>query len=388
MQEIDEALLKLRAHGHNELAERLAEKAEVARNAQASAEAVKAVLVRQVEHCNREAAGEAGEALVLLSAGSGDEARSIACARALVRSWSPAFEALLRHGNGLSGDNPAEVDLGDVEPWVLEAVCSFMSSGELPHGDLHLPPPGAEVHPLLEFADRYDLAELKDAYTHTLLQHKPLGKTTVAAYLNLAHKYNVPHLRVSSSGAMLALPPYELKDNQFMHLIPEAAKEILSSDDLKLGLYGDDRFKESEVLKLIRQWIRAQAAHQQRAWDVVQSLRLDLLGFVELMELESGLDLDRDLRLCAAELRPAIRDALVAKLSAAREDEGRGDVSQRSAASARECTVLVTASDREELAAKMAQCAFRLSSLGSERGAQEEASADGQRAGPVKQERN
>ena len=54
-----------------------------------------------------------------------------ACSRMVVRQWSPAFEALIRHGNELSNGFPKEVRLREVEAPSFHIVYDFMCTKEL-----------------------------------------------------------------------------------------------------------------------------------------------------------------------------------------------------------------------------------------------------------------
>jgi len=282
------------------------------------------------------------------------------CSRALVRLWSPAFEVVVRHGNRLASDNPSEIVLGDVDPMIFEAAACFMRSGVLPESaTTAMPPASTATHPLLAFADMYDLQELKESYAHTLLQQVPIALGNAADYLNLGIRYSVPPLiEMATEKLVSGQPPNpsvsfatEFK-KQFLKLEPSAASAVLRNDNLHIKSYGD--FKEFEVLQLVREWVGVNREERcVDAWELLESVRLCLLGYVQLTDLESGIEGDAEFSGLARKLLPAIRRALQDKLA-----------NPDPISTMRKRTSLVSG-ENEARAAKVARSVLRLSCLDS-----------------------
>ena len=79
----------------------------------------------------------------LEEASTGDGTRSlqltvnddVTCNRDLVRRWSPAMAALMRHGNGLEETSPASIALGgSADAETMRAAIVFYTSGRIPDG--------------------------------------------------------------------------------------------------------------------------------------------------------------------------------------------------------------------------------------------------------------
>ena len=78
------------------------------------------------------------------------------CSRPMVSTWSAPFASLVRDGHG-----PLEVQL-DISLAMFRPVWEFTCSGVLPDDAVrHI---SSNTHPLLEYAERQGLRELKEAY--------------------------------------------------------------------------------------------------------------------------------------------------------------------------------------------------------------------------------
>merc|ERR1711879_1096890 len=96
----------------------------------------------------------------------------------LMRHWSSAIEALLRHGNKLSSDFPDKIEFKDVDVSTFQGAMDFQCSGKLESAVIDRA--NTCLHPLLQFADQYDLPDLKKDYVAMASERRPLTKYTAA----------------------------------------------------------------------------------------------------------------------------------------------------------------------------------------------------------------
>jgi len=167
-----------------------------------------------------------------------------------------------------------------------------MCSGQLTADDiLELT---VEHHPLLEFADRYDMQQLKELYSTTLQSKSPLGVATAGAYRKLAKRYNLNQL-AEDALRLTATNISKSKESKdaFLELDVEAVVEVLGRDDLALqqGL-------EQKAVDLARDWVAHRLADRSsNVAELLKSIRFDLMGFKELTAFVDGVDSARYSRL-------------------------------------------------------------------------------------------
>jgi len=218
------------------------------------------------------------------------------------------------HGNELSNGFPKEVRLGEVEAPSFQVVYDFMCTREL---SVDVVGHVADVsHPVLEMADRYDLQELKDGYLAIMLEREPLTLPTAVRWLEVAIRHNIKGTR-EQAVVLLAQSIHNVEGKkQFLTLAPELAGEVIALDELSLDrsiFSGDRHFRESEAVKLVREWVAKDPERTGQAWQVLQHVRFELLGFKELTELQDGLGSDKEFCAASTLLSVAIRTALEKK---------------------------------------------------------------------------
>jgi len=291
-------------------------------------------------------AGEGTDAVsFVFTASDKAAADTITCSRTFVRHWSPAFAALVRHGNGMDGASPNEVRLVDVDPSIFRIASDFMLSGKLP-GDF-VRPLDSEHHPLLEFADRFDLRDLVDDYFAVMAERNPLTVNVAKQMLELALRSNANAARDEAAGFLASHWKFlhdsilnvdadvgeddfldelfgethgDLKYNskmtkkEFCTLSSEAAAVVLCQHDLEVR--PDSGFEEVEVLCLASCWAQHNPTHPEEVVRLLASVRFELFSFSELADVQGSLSSCKWFGTEAqAYIRAAIAKALRSKLS-------------------------------------------------------------------------
>jgi len=249
------------------------------------------------------------DTVVLCFPDSNSEDQSIKCSRTLARQWSSAFEAMLRHGNQLGNDFPAQIELKDTEMSAFQAALDFHCSGQF-NPDA-IPGKTQYEHPLLQLADRYDLQELKKDYIAMALQKVPLSTSTASWHLSLwatvndtEKKAECIHSLASSfrtGGANVM--------NQFLELNLEDAKSVLGHDELAIP-----GGHEHEALGWFCKWVQHQPCRAAQASELFQCVRLSLLKVQQLIDFQDEVTTnaswsDSKKQMCVA-LRAAMEDKL------------------------------------------------------------------------------
>jgi len=267
-------------------------------------------------------------------------ASTVACSRTLVRQWSAAFDALLRHGNSFASELPNEISICDCSAAIFRAARDCMCSGKLSAESVE--EPAFEHHPLLELADRYDMQVVKDAYLVTLQSKYPLTMTNALAYLKCAKRYNLNQVVEEA----LAIVATGMRTALFVEMDLEIAGEVLARDDLSLR-----GGHEHGALELVRTWIRARPDRAESATELLKSVRLDLMGFEELTSLVDGIDSDTEFKHVQVQFLTSVREAIEKKLAPVPETRKR------------KCTTL-TGGAEEAKTAKMCRTFARLFATG------------------------
>jgi len=235
-----------------------------------------------------------------------------ACSRMVVRQWSPAFEALIRHGNGLANTFPKEIRLGETEAPVFQIVRDFMCSREL--SEEVVGQVADATHPVLELADRYDLQALKDEYAALMSKREPFELPNAVHCLKLAIRYNIKDIREQAVLLLAKQVSFSKGRIQFFSLSSDLAGEVIACDELKI--YDNH---ELATLNLVREWVSKEPERTGQVWEVLQNVRFGLLGFKELTELQRGLATDKEFSGASTQVNAAIRAALEDKLDAVSE---------------------------------------------------------------------
>lgn len=247
----------------------------------------------------------------------------LVCSRALVRQWSPVFDALVRNGNGLGNDFPKEVRLPDEDPDVFKDIIHFMTHGAL--SEEHVPQLEVLGHPLLECADRYDLRNLVDEYFAVLLRRQPLDKLTAPRVLELALLAHATVVRekavavIAEDGSVFQ--PFG-KDSvpRFCRFTAEVAAAVLAHDELRVSawvdLHGQRFFHESAVSNIALLWAKQHPSEADRVVQLFDSVRFELFSYVELADLRATISSSDLLGPQAkAKINAAIAEALQQRLS-------------------------------------------------------------------------
>ncbi|CAK0834574.1 unnamed protein product [Prorocentrum cordatum] len=292
-----------------------------ARQAQAAAERARERLRRQLAGLRAAAEGGDADAVTFVfPAAAGLQEVRIAHCRAVVRQWSPALELLTRHGNGFGGEFPKEVRLLGVAPEVFKAAARYMACGELEKDDVA--PLEDPAHPLLEFADQFDLRELVDDYFELVLGATPLGVDNAGRILDLALRHNCK--TSADAAASFLARRLQTETLPFLALSAEAATAVLARDDLHVGSRG----AEHDVVQLALRWVRHDAARAEQAHVLLGGVRMELLSIRELTELQGKVSSKSTFGKESRQLlRRSIKAALAQKLAA--EDEERQPLRKR-----------------------------------------------------------
>lgn len=235
-------------------------------------------------------------------AAEGSTPGTITCSRALVCQWSPAFAALVRHGNAMDGAFPREVTLGDVDDATFRAALTYMSSGRLPKECVRSL--RADVHPLLIFADQYGLQDIVDDYFDVFLKARTLLTAEEAQrILALALRFRATAARDCAAVALArnlvrdawrVVPGAEEEDlfghevtfeEAFVSLDAEAAAVVLAQDELDLK----SQHSEAYVVGLIWKWLRGPSGQADRVVELFRTVRFECLSFDEIAALQNVL---------------------------------------------------------------------------------------------------
>jgi len=234
--------------------------------------------------------------------------RSRKCSRMLLCQWSSAFEVLMRHGNQLGNDFPEHIELKDVEMSTFQVVFDFQCSGQL-KPDMIEGETQCE-HPVLQFADRFDLLDLKRDYLALALQKVPLNCETVVWHLNLATAGNDAEMKEK---CIRFLAENIGNCSAFLELSWENAKAVLAQDDLVLGW---STTNESQVLDSVREWIKHKPGRESQAAELLESVRLSLLRVREVLDFQEELETSEIWLHCKERMSVKLREALDDRLSA------------------------------------------------------------------------
>eukprot|EP00928_Gymnodinium_smaydae_P081934 TRINITY_DN65364_c0_g1_i1.p1 TRINITY_DN65364_c0_g1~~TRINITY_DN65364_c0_g1_i1.p1 ORF type:complete len:479 (+),score=105.35 TRINITY_DN65364_c0_g1_i1:63-1499(+) len=349
----------------------------------AALERAHSALVREYESLHAKAGPDTVTIKFMQS--DSENSQAVSCNRSLVRHWSSAMEALMRHGNGMQGECPQEVTLGDADADSFKAALAFKTTGQLPLGvvrplfkapaaqtsDMHAEgcandkpkdtlenaegeeqledadegkeeeeeerkkeekgktqdeeKASADVieqskdaaatsnttieHPLLRFADVYDLADLRTEYLREMRERSVLDDVSVAAYLELAMRYNAHALR--DEAADFIAKKCKKATGQFapfLELSASAASVVLGQDNLPMD-------KETDVLHLVHEWVKHKAGRDEQASELVSKLRFELVSLAELVDLPEGIGNDHVLAKAKPDIVSAIDSAVKCKLS-------------------------------------------------------------------------
>eukprot|EP00419_Tripos_fusus_P054177 CAMPEP_0172810498 /NCGR_PEP_ID=MMETSP1075-20121228/8839_1 /TAXON_ID=2916 /ORGANISM="Ceratium fusus, Strain PA161109" /LENGTH=370 /DNA_ID=CAMNT_0013649817 /DNA_START=41 /DNA_END=1153 /DNA_ORIENTATION=+ len=249
------------------------------------------------------------DGVVFTFATEGDESvqTTVTCSRQAMRHWSPPFDALIRHGNSMAGDFPSQVQVEDVKPIVFKQALHFQCSGCFQSEWIA----GAEQHghALLQFADRYDLQDLKDQYIANAWEKVPLCLQAVSWHLNLAFAANhIAHKERCVLMLAKAMDTPSGKD-QFVKLGVEAAAAVLSHDQLMLA-----GGREKEVMASCRLWAFHHEDRLSQGKRLLDSVRFCLFGAQELLDLQEEVETSDSWNTLRPALTAAIRLGLSEKL--------------------------------------------------------------------------
>jgi len=329
---------------------------------------------------------DSADAVTFVFGDSGDTSSitKITQSRALVCQWSQAIQAIVRHGNGLDGSFPKEVLLKDVDLASFEVASDFMISGNL--GEQHVRPIHDEVHPVLDFADRFDLRALVDAYFKVLISSEPLTLKRAARILELAVCRNAV-AAVDLAAAFLArsraafferdparadddfdeanlfsddeyekLPPPGQVPGIFFTLSPEAAFAVLKQDDLVKTF----SFTEKGIVQLVNLWVEHAPGQSQKADVLLKAVRFELLTLEDLTNLHDELGSLRALGdSCRKQLISTIAQTLKRKIALG-EDSAEVDPPRKRRHTSAAWPIRFNTSQSEKRDCRMVRAAFEL----------------------------
>lgn len=293
----------------------LREDLERVRQAQVQSERARERLQSLLEGLNKSAGGDDMDTVTFVFTASSDclEARIPQC-RSLVRQWSPVFELLVRHGNKMGGEYPKEVRLSGVDPADFEVAARYMLTGKLE--EQQVAPLYSLEHPLLEFADQFDLREMVDDYFEVMVKARPLSMNNAGRILDLALRHNAKAM-VDQAASFVA-QRLQSETVSFIEMGAEAAAAVLARDDLHVGFKG----AENDVLQLVLRWAKHGEQRQDEVHKLLASVRLELLSIRELTDLQGRLSSKSTFSKAARRLlRGSIREALQQKLSLPEDED-------------------------------------------------------------------